>query len=285
MAGKDLKGIVDNIVDLPTLPQVVTTIMGLLEDPHSSAKDVNDVMTNDPALAGKILKLVNSAFYGLPNPVTSIQQAITILGFNTIKSLAISASVFDLFGEGAEQFSYKGFWTHSVGTATIGHFVARQEPGGRPDTAFVTGLRHGAGKLVLDQFAPVEFQTILETAQQKGVSFAEAEQEVLETSYADIGYWLANKWKLAEEVQIPIQYQNRVEECPEEYVHMTSILAFSIYICRLREYGVNGDCDKPTLPRAAWNNLHLTREDLPALIEQIKEELKNADAFLAVINA
>ena len=102
---RDLKSIVDRIVDLPTLPQVVTAIMTLIEDPNSSAKDIEGVMGNDPSLVAKILKLVNSPFYGLANKVSSIQQSIAILGFNTIKSLAISASVFDLFGDVREEFS------------------------------------------------------------------------------------------------------------------------------------------------------------------------------------
>ena len=209
MAGRDLKSIVDRIVDLPTLPQVVTTIMGLLEDPNSSARDINDVMTHDPALVGKILKLVNSSFYGLANKVSSIQQAITILGFNTIKSLAISASVFDLFGGGWDEFNYEDFWTHSVGCSSIANHLAAGRPDIDTDTAFTVGLLHGLGKVILDQYAPVEFQEILEAAKRDGRSFHEAEATILETSYADLGYWVAQKWDLAPDVQLAIQFQNR----------------------------------------------------------------------------
>ncbi len=285
MAGRDLKSIVDRIVDLPTLPQVVSTIMSLLDDPDSSAKDINDVMVNDPALAGKILKLVNSAFYGLPNTVSSIQQAIAILGFNTIKSLAISASVFDLFGADDAGFSYEGFWTHSVGSATIAHLFAGKEPGVSKDTAFVVGLLHGIGRLVLDQYAPVEFQEIIAIAKERELPFHLAEKEVIDTSYADIGYWVANKWKLADDVQNAIKYQDRVAECPDEYKSLTAILAFSSYICRLRQYGSNGDFNNPTVPRDAWETLHIEKDDLPALMEQIKEELEKAEGFLSVIKS
>ncbi len=284
MADKDLKNIVNRIVDLPTLPQVVTTIMALIEDPDSSAKDINDVMANDPALAGKILKLVNSAFYGLPNRVSSIQQAITILGFNTIKSLAISASVFDLFGsEGDESFNYEKFWKASVGCATIARFVAKREPGVNPDTMFVVGLLHGMGKLVLDQYAPVEFQEILELARSMETSFVAAESQVLNTSYADIGFWLTQRWQLAEEVQEAIRHQDRIPECPDPYKPHAAILAFSKYICRAKDYGLTGDFDTPHAPVAAWDCLHIEREQLPNLIEHINEELEGAEGFLSVI--
>lgn len=283
MAGVDLKSIVDRIVDLPTLPQVVTTIMSLIEDPDSSAKDINDVMANDPALAGKILKLVNSSFYGLPNRVSSIQQAIAILGFNTIKSLAISASVFDLFGEGNDGFSYEGFWQHSVGTATIAQYLAQREPGVTPEAAFVTGLLHGMGKLVLDQYAPSEFQQILTVAEDHSMAFHEAEQEVIETSYAEIGFWLTERWQLAEEVQQAIRFQDRVEECPESSRQLAAVLAFSRYVCRVKTYGNSADFSKPKLPRAAWDALHIEREKLPHLIEEINQEMIKADDFLSVI--
>lgn len=285
MAGSDLKSIVDRIVDLPTLPQVVTTIMGLLDDPDSSARDVNDVMANDPALVAKILKLVNSVFYGLPNRVSSIQQSIAILGFNTIKSLAISASVFDLFGDGDESFSYEGFWTHSIGTATIARYFGKHEPAINPDTAFVSGLLHNMGKLVLDQYAPMEFQEILARAKAQHISFAKAEQGTIETSYTEIGYWLANKWQLAEDVQNPIMYQNRIHECPEKDRPVTAAVAFASYLCRARNYGTAADFDKPSVPRGAWDTLHIERDKLPVLIEEIDEELERAGSFLSVINS
>jgi HD-like signal output (HDOD) protein len=285
MSRPDLKNIVDRIVDLPTLPQVVTTIMTLLEDPQSSAKDINDVMRNDPALAAKILKLVNSAFYGLPNSVSSIQQAIAILGFNTIKSLAISASVFDLFGDGEGDFSYEDFWAHSVGTATVSNFLAKREPGVNPDTAFVIGLLHGMGKLVLDQYTPSEFQKIIATAKENQLSFAQAEEELLDTSFSELGYWLGNKWKLAVTVQEALRFQGNLAECPERSRVYAAILNFSSYICRLKKYGANGDFNKPSLPRDAWDCLHIDRDELPEMIEKINIELENANSFLQVIQS
>jgi len=285
MAQTDLKSIVDRIVDLPTLPQVVTTLMSLLDDPNSSARDVNGVMSNDPALVAKILKLVNSAFYGLPNRVTSITQAITILGFNTIKALAVSASVFDLFGEAEGDFSYEGFWAHSVGTGTVGRYLSTRTGHGNPETAFVVGLLHGLGKLILDQYAPVEFQAILAKARQEGTNFAAAEPGVIQTSYADLGFWLARKWQMAEDVQVSIRDQNRIAACPEPHRPMAAILAVSAYICRLKSYGANGDFDKPLLPREAWDLLRITREELPVLIAKIDEELTRASGFLEIIRS
>jgi HD-like signal output (HDOD) protein len=284
MAGRDLKSIVDRIIDLPTLPQVVTRIMSLLEDPSSSAKDINDVMCQDPALVAKILKVVNSAFYGLPNRVSSISQAVVILGFNTVKSLAVSASVLDMFGEGDEDFSYEQFWAHAVGCATLSEAIAREQPEAQPETAFVLGLIHDLGKLVLDQFAPAEFREILALAKEQETSFYEAEVQVLETSHADIGFWLAQKWQLADDLAEAIHHQHSIEEAPDASSRqLASICSFADYVCRLKRYGAAGNYGKPVLPVKAWEQLTYAQEDLPALNERLNAELHRADAFLAVL--
>ncbi len=286
MAGKDLKSIVDKIIDLPTLPQVVTTIINLIDDPDSSAKDINDVMGQDPALVAKILKIVNSAFYGLPNRVSSISQAIVILGFNTVKSLALSASVLDMFGAGDDHFSYEEFWKHSVGCATICQTIAKNQHGVEADTAFVLGLMHDMGKLVLDQYAPVEFQAIIKIASEKEVAFEVAEKEVLETSYADIGYWLSQKWQLADDLAMAIHNQNRPNECStEEAKKLAAVCSFSEYVCKLKHYGSNGSFGKPELPAESWTILDVDKSQLSELIETINDDMHKADEFLSMVNS
>ncbi|MHC4886469.1 MAG: HDOD domain-containing protein [Planctomycetota bacterium] len=286
MAKRDLKSIVDQIIDLPTLPQVVSAIIELLDDPNSSVNDINDVMSKDPALVAKILKVVNSAFYSLPNPVSSISQAIVILGFNTVKSIAISASVLDMFGSGDECFSYEEFWAHSIGCATVASSVSRRIPGADADTAFVLGLVHDLGKLILDQYAPVEFQDILSMAQSRECQFCEVEQEELETTHADIGYWLAQKWKLDENLALAIKYHHTIAESDTEWVRLhASICSFANYVCKQRSYGSSGCFGKPKLDRDAWDALKLDKEDLPRLVETINDEMTRADDFLSVVNS
>lgn len=285
MAGRDLKDIVDRIIDLPTLPQVVSTILGLIDDPSSSVKDINQVMSQDPALVAKILKVVNSAFYGLPNRVSSISQAIVILGFNTVKSLAISASVLDMFGSGEEHFSYESFWTHSVGCATIAQTVAKRQGTVDPDTAFVCGLMHDVGKIVLDQYAPMEFQEILAIAREKEIAFCEAEKEVLDTSHTDIGFWLAEKWQLADDLAEGIHHHHTVNDAPAANARqLAAVCGFANYVCRLKQYGSAGNYGKPTLPMDAWEVLDIEKQELPALIDIINGEMHRADEFLAMVN-
>lgn len=285
MGKPKLESIVDQIVDLPTLPQVVMTIMGLLEDPKSNVRDINNIMARDPALASKILKLVNSAFYSLPNRVNSISQAIVILGFNTVKSLAISASILDMFGQGDESFSYEDFWTHSVGVATVASALARRYPNADEDGAFVVGLMHDIGKLVLDQYAPAEFQEILHIAREGQLAFCDAESQVLGTTHAEIGYWLATKWKLDPDIAQAIKCHHHVDIAENDKTRiMAALCSFSNYVCKMKQYGHSGCFDTPAVPKPAWQALNIVREDLPGIIARINEELERAGAFLSMVN-
>ena len=288
---KDTKAIIDKIVDLPTLPQVVTTLMSLLDNPRSSVKDINNVMGKDPTLVAKLLKLVNSAFYAIPQRVNSIPQAISILGFKTIKSLAISASVLGLFDSDNEEFSYQEFWAHSLGVATICRFIVMKTCGQsnsgcfgvQPDSAFVGGLLHGLGKIIIDQYDNEDFVKIIARAKKENLSFRDAEKGILDTSYTEIGYWLVRKWKLSDDVQHMIKYQNNIVECPKEHQGVASALVLSNYLCRVKKYGHNGDYDKPQPPREVLNILSFSKEIIAQISEGFASELANAEAFISMI--
>ena len=197
---RDLKVVVDRIEELPTLPQVAAKIMRLIDDPASSAQDIHKVMSRDTALAGKMLKLVNSAFYGLPHKVSNLNQAIVLLGFNTIKSLALSVSVFGVFGKGrgARSFDRERYWRHSVGSACIYRVLARKVKMVDPETAFVAGLLHDIGKLVLDQYAAPELGQVIDEAEKRKCAFVEAERALFGTDHSAVGGWLVDRWGFPE---------------------------------------------------------------------------------------
>jgi putative nucleotidyltransferase with HDIG domain len=282
---RDLRSIVKKIAELPTLPQVVTVILSLIDSPDSSAEDINKVMEKDPSLVGKILKLVNSAYYGLPNKVNSVRQAIVILGFSTVKSLAISASVFDMFDSGREEaFSREQFWTHSIGSGCVARLVGNREPGCDAETAFVVSLLHDIGKMVLDQYAPQEFDQIVHIAKEGRLSFWEAEQQVLEgTNHAEIGAWVAEQWKLSVELTEAIRNHHTVGALEDHNTKtLAAICRFSNFICHKRQVGASGNFNEPVMDGEAWAALALQKEDLPKLVESVNQELAKSSAFLSM---
>ncbi len=292
--GTDTEMLVKSIVDLPTLPQVITTLMTMLDDPEASVRDINNIMGKDQTLVAKMLKLVNSAFYAIPKRVTSVSQAISILGFKTVKSIVLSASIIGMFDGDDEDFNYQEFWVNSLGVGTISRYIIlslSDDPLSgcgslHPDSGFVTGLIGGIGKVVLEQYCHDDFSRIIEKARGDRLSFADAEREVVDTSYASIGYWLVKRWNLSEDVQVPIKYQDDIEACPEDFRTMAAVLSLAKYLCRLKRYGQAGDFDDPPRPpKSAALALSLSKETLPMLTKGLAEEFTKAEAFLSMIRA
>ena len=279
---KDLKVVVDRIEELPTLPQVAAKLMKLIDDPNSSAGDLHKVMSRDAALAGKMLKLVNSAFYGLPNKVSTLDKAIVLLGFNTIKSLALSVSVFGVFGKGKAggKFDRERFWRHSVGSACIYRVLARKVQGVDPEMAFVAGLMHDIGKLVLDQYAPEELAKVLAEAEKRQCAFVEAERALFGTDHSAVGGWLADRWGFPEVLSGWVKQHHTAGA--EEKDPRIAISVFADYLVKVKGIAASGSYDPATLSKASWTCLKLEKTDLPPIITEVNQEIKLADEMLAV---
>ena len=138
------------ISHIATLPEITLKIIELVEDPSSTAQDLNNIISNDLALCSRILKVVNSAFYGLPRQIGSINRAIVLLGLNAVKNIAIAASLTKLFrgGELCPGFSARDLWVHSIATATASKLICDELKLGLPDEAFLAGLIHDIGLMV-----------------------------------------------------------------------------------------------------------------------------------------
>ncbi len=192
-----LKGL-DDIRDIPTLPVVVVKVNKMLDDLNVTAKQLSDTIEKDQALVARLLKLVNSAFYGFQAQINSIAHTITILGFNTVRNTIISASVIKSFSgrDLLDGFNIVGFWQHSVAVAVTARFLAKQNRLCTPDEAFVSGILHDVGKVVLAQYYQDPFKEILSLMKEQALSFNEAEIKLLPATHAQIGGYMAEKWQL-----------------------------------------------------------------------------------------
>jgi HD-like signal output (HDOD) protein len=193
----ELKALVQKITDLPTLPSMMATITRLMQDPRTSAEELGRAISTDPALVSKVLKLVNSAFYGFPGRISTITQAIVILGFSTIRNVVLTTSVLKAFGKGGTGGVDVGrFWEHSLLTGAIARALALEREAHFVEETFIAGLLHDMGRIVLSQKLPAEFAKVAQAKQRTGLPQLEAEQAVLHLNHGDIGGWLARKWNL-----------------------------------------------------------------------------------------
>src|SRR3954470_2166753 len=182
---------------IATLPEVTAKIVQTVEDPKSTAAQLHKIVAHDPALATRILKVVNSAFYGLPGQIGSVERAIVLLGLNAIKNIAVATSLGQLFRSVklCEGFTAKDLWTHCIAVGVTARELARQMKVPIADEAFLAGLIHDTGLLVSLQLWPDKLKLACETATTSDRPFCEIEREVMGVDHQQLGQGLAQLWK------------------------------------------------------------------------------------------
>jgi putative nucleotidyltransferase with HDIG domain len=190
----------DGIKDIPTLPTIVFELNKLLRDPDTSIKTVCDTIEKDQAITLKILKLVNSAFYGFQSKISDLRNAVVLLGYNAVRNAIVSLSVINSFPKRITlmDFDVSQFWKHSLAVAVTSKNIAQLSKKESSDNCFVGGLLHDTGKVILAQYFPELFEAVWSTLQDEQLTFYEAEQKKLPIDHAKIGAHLAGKWQLPE---------------------------------------------------------------------------------------
>ncbi len=193
---------------MPAFPKSVQRILDLTRDHNSTPKDLVDVIDKDPVATVKILKVINSAYYGLPRQVTSIGHAVVYLGFNTIKNLALGiAAVGMLPKDNPAGFDVQQYLLHSLSTANIAKRLANKLADADPMDCFIAGLLHDFGKMVFAQFMPQEFRAALALSAANASSLHEALQQTIGTDHAVVGAMLVEKWRFSPMLVETIRHQ------------------------------------------------------------------------------
>lgn len=276
---------IESIQELPTLPTVASEILRLANSPKTNAADVGTIIEQDQALTTKVLKLVNSSFYGFPGQIKSIQHAVVIIGFNKVKNVVMSASIFELTkGITTNTLDIPRFWLHALGTA-IGAKVAAKtiRKTLTPDDAFVGGLVHGIGCIILNQVFPKEYKQVVENAAQ-GRTLLQAEKDLLGFTHSQCGMWIAERWKLPPPLRVAIRYYAtpmiaREERDMAAAVHLGSVFSRALGI------GNPGDPVMTEIDPNLWSHYGLPLEFLDTALGSVLAELKLAKEFVNLIVA
>lgn len=220
--------LLENIKELPTLPTVVAQIMMTLNEPTSSARDLERLVANDQSIAARLLKLANSAFYGLPGKVTSLGRAITLLGFNTVRSLVLTIGVIDKFsGSSGGRFFDRGeFWEHSLSVATASKLLCSKDPSINPDEAHIAGLLHDVGKVILDMVMSAKFQKAMQMVKTKGFDPLMAEEKIVGITHDNVGALVAEKWRFPEFIREVIEFHHKPEDATN-FPEMTQLVGLA----------------------------------------------------------
>ncbi len=276
--------VVSNIRNLPTPPIVFNQIQKAINDPNVSATQIASILSEDPAMSVKVLKLTNSAFYGLSREVDSVKQAVVIIGLEAVKNLVLSASVLDMFkGKHIDQEYQERFWRHSLATGICARLVARRiQTRGMvdPDTAFSSGLLHDVGKMVLSCHLPNEYKTFMEArATDSETMDWVLELKVLGFTHAQVGGYLATTWKLPEKLANSITYHHEpavqgLEDPITSFIHLANHIAKETFKDDA-DSGPLGDISPEVMAY-----LQIDDAKLVELSEQLREEYVKAETFM-----
>jgi putative nucleotidyltransferase with HDIG domain len=180
---------------LPTIPPVLTGIIALIDDDRAGAKKLVELIERDQALTARLLRLANSAFFGQARKVATIPRAVLLLGFSTVRNLALGVKVWDTLGAGVSRRELEALWVHAVQVAAVARVIARQQRQVNADEAFTTGLLHDVGQLVLAlRFKELYWDTVRKATSTEHV--AGLEQLNMGVDHAEVGAWLLEAWNL-----------------------------------------------------------------------------------------
>lgn len=278
--------ITSKIKNLPTLPDIAHKVVSLVKNERTSAKDLSKLISYDQAISFRLLKVANSAYYGFSSEVSTVQRAITILGFDEVKRLSVGIAVVN-FMKGttnANAFMSDEFWKHSVGCSLAAKIICNKIDKLNLEMVSTASLLHDIGKLILNNFFPEEYGTILEKAQREDVSMVDVEQETLGFSHADVGGWLSSKWKFPPSLRFPIEYHHRVGEVDEENILQVSIVHLADIICKKANIGNSGGNGIPSFQKSAQETLQIKEEEMNSIIKELQSEEEKIQVFINSIN-
>jgi len=256
MTGAD--DIIRSVRDLPSLPAVVAELLVTMEQEDIDTHVLAAKITQDQALTAKTLRLANSSFYGLQSKVTSIAQAISVLGFHSIRTLVTACSVTTSFKpRPGAQFDFGGFWRHATASAVAARVLARHVRV-NADTAFTAALLHDLGRLVLVTRLPAEYAQVAVWQREHDCATAAAEQALFGTDHAIVGAALAAHWKFPQQIQAAVADHHAL--LPDDAVapvNLTTVVQAANVLAHALDLGGLDDDQAPPLSLAVWRALDL----------------------------
>lgn len=278
---ESLKRISQSLLNLPTLPTLAAGLLDLVDHPKTSAQSLSQYISQDQVLTARLLKMSNSAYYGQGREITSVHQAVILLGFDMVREISLGVSVLNAFksAQGLDGFDISSFWDHCSAVALVARKIAKGWIPHMASEAFTAGLLHDIGKVVLIQYLPDEFARCLVVAKTEQRNLFEVEREIFGTDHGQIGSWLAQKWKLPHALHEVMEFHHEVNRSSMEHRDLVAVVQLADVLCRLLKAGNGGNPAPPVLSvelqevLTSWG-LIATLEGLRPLLLDIRADLQ-----------
>ncbi len=273
--------LIANLGDLPPLPQVATQLLRLTADPDASAEDLRRVIATDQALTGQILKIANSAMFGMVREVTTLTQAIMTLGFSTIKSVVIASSAKNLYHRGTVGLQERLIWEHALVTAISSRAFAKALRFPRVEEAFIGGLLHDIGKSVMGVKFPERYSALLRTVYNEGGDSLVLELDTFGFDHAMVGEALIQKWNLAPSLQQAARWHHDPIHADADHLPLAAIVALSNHLALEEKAGIGDPVHLQPATLQAMDILHLGPEALEGHKESVRSAIEQDRSMIA----
>lgn len=275
----DENRIINNIDDLPVMPEIVLKINEISQNPEVSIDEISEIIEKDSALSAKVLRLANSSYYGLASQVDSISRAIIVLGFNTVCNLAASIGISKIFKEQYKNISIdlSGLWFHTLGCAVAAKVIISEKNQNYAERAFICGILHDIGKIIIAKILPAEQKKIFDALYKSKKTIYDIEEEIISTNHAKVGFAIGKKWKFPEYILDVIRFhhdplQSKIAPDIASAVHLGNAISKALSL------GVSTD-SRAFIKPIVWEQLRINQQKIPSLIKDIQNEFDLAMEF------
>ncbi len=276
---QDVDSLVENSVQLGSLPTIFYQINAAVENPECSFSEIGTIISRDSALCARLLRIVNSSFFGFSAKVETITHAVTIVGMVQLRDLALATAIVNNFaGLPKNAVNMQSFWRHSISVGLAGRVIGVYLKEANPERFYVLGLLHDLGRLLLYLSVPEEMSRVLKLSAEGGL-LHEAESKVMGWDHADVGGALLRKWNLPAQMVEGVQYHHNPSSAPNfpleaAITHVADIVAQTL------ELGSSGERFVPPLDCKAWDALGLPPSMLSSVVTQVSCQLDDlAEVF------
>jgi len=286
MALSDYQAItIDRIVEetstVYSLPLFYERLNETINHPRSSIDDISRIITEDQGLTARLLRLANSPMFGCYAKVDSITKAVTIIGTQQLRDLALAASVMGVFkGIPEELLNMSSFWRHCIACGIIARSLAVYRRESNVERLFVAGMLHDVGQVVLAAARPEVVRALLEEHRDTGRLYLELERERLGFDHAELGGALLKKWKIPSSIGEPVAFHHRPSTA-EQFRLETALIHFADIICQAMEFGQGAEWGVPPLDEPAWDRLGLSPNVLGSVLKQSESQIAETFAILS----
>ncbi len=258
---------IESLSTIPTIPAVLTNLLAMIDSEGVSVKQIGDLISKDQALSARLLKMVNSPVYGFPGRISSVNQALMLVGFGALKGMLMGVAIFD-----AMQNTMIGLWEHSIGSAIAARLIAAKIGRKETEDISVAALIHDLGKVAFGTCYPEEYKFMIGKAKTEERYIVDVEREYFGVNHAEAGAWIATKWSFPSNLIEAISCHHK-PRLAKETKELAAIVHLSDIIIKMIGFGFSGDPYVHQVDGEAWKLLGFNDEDLKDILSELEDAI------------